>query len=174
MRITSYGLFWQEKEVNWQPGRGNRNEFNLLGKIGSNKGKVKIADFRLQQGIYILYDDYGPAYAGLTRASYGLGERIKHHTKDHLAGKWDRFCWFGFRDLAKKTDRNGILALSDANSNVEENTHTTIGDLETLLIQLLGTKLNKSKMKFEHAQRWTQIAYDERDHWLQKVKLHEL
>jgi hypothetical protein len=170
MRITSYGLFWHASEVNWSPGKGKKNEFNVLGKVGSNKGKIKVADFRLQQGIYILYDDYGPAYTGLTRASYGLGKRIKDHTQDHLARKWDRFCWFGFKDLAKKPNAKGVFELIDLGSSVEENTHTTIGDLETLLIQLLGTKLNKSKMKFEQAQRWEQIPYDDRDYWLEKVK----
>jgi hypothetical protein len=101
MRVTSYGLFWREDEIDWHPGAGYKDSFRLLGRIGSNRGKIRMVDFRHQQGIYILYDNYGPSYVGLTR-NQGLGRRLKDHKSDHLADKWDRFSWFGFRPVYRR------------------------------------------------------------------------
>jgi len=170
MRITSYGLFWRASQINWAPGSGTRGEFNLFGKIGERKPKLRVADFRLQQGIYILYDAYGPAYTGLTRASLGLGKRLKDHTNDHLKDRWDRFCWFGFRNIGQTVEKSGIHCLIDANNTVKDDTYATIGDLESLLIRLLGTKLNISKMKFENAEEWKQVPLEDRENILDRIK----
>lgn len=168
MRVTRYGLFWRESEIDWHPGAGNKDSFRLLGRIGSNRGKLSISDFRQQQGIYILYDDYGPSYVGLTR-NQGLGKRLKDHKTDHHAGKWDRFSWFGFRPLLATKTPSGILQLGEPQADVSENTSTTIGDLEALLIRAIGPKRNRAQMKFEHAQKWTQIPYDDIDMYLQRL-----
>tara|TARA_R110002096_G_scaffold434091_1_gene654706 strand:- start:904 stop:1089 length:186 start_codon:yes stop_codon:yes gene_type:complete len=61
MKVTSFGLFWRESEIDWNPGQGCKDSFRLLGRKGANRGTIQIADFRHQQGIYILYDDYGPS-----------------------------------------------------------------------------------------------------------------
>ena len=34
MQVTSYGLFWRADDIEWFPGKGNRDEFRLLGRIG--------------------------------------------------------------------------------------------------------------------------------------------
>ena len=159
MKITSYGLFWRESEIEWYPGQGNKNSFRLLGRIGSNRGTIRIGDFRRQQGIYILYDEYGPAYVGLTREQ-GLGKRLKDHLEDHLEGKWDRFSWFGFNPFGRPAP-DGILQLQQIADAVSENTHTTIGDLEALLIRAIGPKRNTAWMGFNDAQEWTQIGRDD-------------
>ena len=62
--------------------------FRLLGAIGKNKGSVRVADFRIQQGIYILYNEYGASYVGLTQKQ-GLGKRLKDHTADRLQDEWN-------------------------------------------------------------------------------------
>ena len=76
MLIKAYGLFWRADEVNWQPGRGSRGEFMLLGRRGKNRPNLQLANFRRQSGIYILYSDYGPYYVGLAREN-SLGRRLK-------------------------------------------------------------------------------------------------
>lgn len=167
MKITSYGLFWREDEIDWSPGQGNKNSFRLLGRVGANRGKIKVSDFRYQQGIYILYDQYGPSYVGLTREQ-GLGKRLKDHLADHLEGKWDRFSWFGFKPLGEAMD-DGVLRLSDLNDDISENTHTTIGDLEALLIRAIGPKRNTAWMNFRDAEEWTQIGYEETDKYLGRL-----
>lgn len=138
----------------------------MLGRIGTNKSTLRIADFRHQRGIYILYDDYGPAYVGLTRKR-GLGLRLRDHLDDRLDGKWDRFSWFGFWDTDNATGR--VEQLMEAEAELTEETDTTIGDVEALLIRAIGPKLNRAKMSFSQAQEWTQIEFDEIDTYLDRI-----
>lgn len=159
MKVTSYGLFWRASEIDWFPGRGVKGGFRLLGRIGSNRGSIRLADFRKQQGIYILYDEYGPSYVGLTRRQ-GLGKRLKDHLGDNLANRWDRFSWFGFNPIGE-AGPDGVLSLLEIEREVSETTHTTIGDLEALLIRAIGPKLNTSSMNFKDAEIWKQVAFDE-------------
>lgn len=169
MRVTSYGLFWREAEIDWHPGQGSKDSFHLLGRLGANSGHVKVADFRMQQGIYILYDDYGPTYVGLTR-DQGLGKRLKDHQFDHLAGKWDRFSWFGFRPVTKQKDGRGRLMLGNLDGDLKDDSWTTIGDLEALLIRAIGPRRNRKIMRFAHANEWIQIDYDDVEKYSERAK----
>ncbi|WP_127903382.1 GIY-YIG nuclease family protein [Solirhodobacter olei] len=162
MQVTSYGLFWRADEIEWFPGNGITNEFRLLGRIGKNRPSIRVADFRRQQGIYILFDEYGPAYVGLAKGER-LGARLRDHRQDHLAEKWDRFSWFGFNPVGATPDAEGILSLDQPRSDVTEDTSATIGDLEALLIAAMGPKLNQQKMRFDEAEKWDQIGYWEWD-----------
>lgn len=162
MQITCFGLFWRANEIEWFPGKGNRNEFRLLGRVGKNRPGLRVADFRRQQGIYILFDEYGPAYVGLAKGDR-LGARLRDHHQDHLDGKWDRFSWFGFNPVGLSTDDDGVLSLTEPRRDVSDDTSTTIGDLEALLILAMGPKLNLQKMRFETAEKWEQIEYWEWD-----------
>ncbi|MBW7922412.1 MAG: GIY-YIG nuclease family protein [Rubellimicrobium sp.] len=169
MRVTSYGLFWRADEIEWTPGRGVRNEFRLLGRFGVNRPKLRVADFRQQQGIYILFNEYGPAYVGLARGDR-LGARLQEHRIDHLAEKWDRFSWFGFNPVNDRPDTDGVLSLRPPVEDVTDNTPTTIGDLEALLISVIGPRLNQQKMNFDEAKEWHQIGYWEwRETYQQRV-----
>ncbi|UWQ38343.1 GIY-YIG nuclease family protein [Leisingera aquaemixtae] len=168
MKVTSYGLFWRASEIDWNPGQGNRNSFRLLGRVGANRGTIRIADFRHQQGIYILYDEYGPAYVGLTRAQ-GLGKRLKDHLDDHLYNKWDRFSWFGFNPIGAPDQKSGVLKLHQPPEDLTDDTQTTIGDLEALLIRCIGPKRNTAYPRFQGAEEWTQIDYDDQEMYLQRL-----
>lgn len=157
MQVTSYGLFWRADEIEWFPGQGNRNEFRLLGRIGKNRPGIRVADFRHQQGIYILFDEYGPAYVGLAKGGR-LGARLREHHNDHLNGLWDRFSWFGFNPTGATPDAQGVLSLNQPRREVTDDTSTTIGDLEALLIAAMGPKLNVQIRRFEDAEEWKQIG----------------
>src|SRR4051794_2446776 len=104
--IQCYGLFWDVDEVVWS-GR----DFRILGRIGSHGDSLRVCDFRNQVGLYVLYDDYGPYYVGLTRRQ-PLGNRIRTHLDDHHRGLWDRFSWFGFRGVRKVCCMDGTQALA--------------------------------------------------------------
>lgn len=169
MKVSSYGLFWRASEIAWRPGAGTRNEFRLYGRIGSNRGNIRIADFRHQQGIYILFDEYGVSYVGLTR-SQGLGKRLKDHMSDHLAGTWNRFSWFGFRPVSPSPGAGGLIPLGEPGTDVSEDTDTTIGDLEALLIRAIGPKHNVARMNFRDAEQWTQIDYDDVDLYKERLR----
>lgn len=161
MQVTSYGLFWRADEIEWSPGKGNRNEFRLLGRVGMKRPGLRVADFRRQQGIYILYDEYGPAYVGLAKGGKGdrLGARLREHTVGKHAERWDRFSWFGFNPVGSTPDADGVLSLNQPSRDMTDNTETTIRDLEALLIAAMGPKLNDLKMKFGNAQKWDQVGY---------------
>lgn len=99
MLVQEYGLFWQRDEVNWWPGSGKKGNFRLLGRIGKHRPNLMVADFRFQQGVYVLYGNHGAHYVGLAEAERGLGERLKDHLSDDHHDAWDRFSWFGFRPV---------------------------------------------------------------------------
>lgn len=158
MLVTSFGLFWRADEIEWFPGEGIRNEFRLLGRIGKNRPSLRVAEFRRQQGIYILFDQYGPAYVGLAKGDR-LGARLRDHHADHLKGKWDRFSWFGFNLVGSTPGGDGVLSLNEPHRDVTDDTSTTIGDLEALLIAAMGPKPNQQKMRFDKAEKWEQVNY---------------
>lgn len=168
MLIQAYGLFWRTDEINWFPGKGKRGAFRLLGRWGSNLPGLRLADFREQHGIYILYGNYGPHYVGLTRKQ-ALGKRLRDHLDDDHAGAWDRFCWFGFRSVLKAKNDLGLNPLKVlAEVSVGSPGHA-IGDIEALLIKAMALR-NKADMRFTRALEWTQVKLDEAAHYLNKAR----
>jgi hypothetical protein len=164
--IQCYGLFWDVDEVAWS-GR----EFRLLGRRGSSGANLRVADFRNQIGIYVLYDNYGPYYVGLTRRQ-PLGNRIKAHLADHHEGLWNRFSWFGFRGVRDFRHPDGRQALAAPQASLFTDTRETIADLEALLIQALGThkRGNRQEMRFGIAERWEQIVLGDHEEFLQRLE----
>lgn len=158
MLIHSYGLFWRRDEVNWHPGKGNR-DFRLLGRQGVNKGTIRMADFNHQQGIYILYGDTGPHYVGLTRKQ-GFGKRLKDHTTDLHKKYWVTFSWFGFRMVNGGKDDKGFNTLREMPTVRVTDPNGMIKDIEALLINAMSLK-NSAQMKFMKAKPWAQVKYDE-------------
>lgn len=168
--IKGFGLFWDAAEVDWSPGRGNSSNYRLLGRVGQNRGTVAVCDFRPQRGIYVLYDDYGPYYVGLAR-DQDMGNRLRVHLKDHHAGKWDRFSWFGFRRVLTGCLPDGTRKLGKVPDRLLTDSRWTIGDIEALLIQSLGTQHrgNRQEMRFASAQHWTQVMLHQVPEFLAKV-----
>jgi hypothetical protein len=170
--IRSYGLFWLKEDVNWAPGSGTRGEYRLLGRVGQNRGNIRIVDFREQRGIYVLYDDWGPSYVGLARRQ-PIGNRLRDHTRpsDPMFDRWDRFSWFGFRSVLKQRDASGLSLLGMIPTKLLTDSDKTIGDVEALLILTLGTQGigNAQRMRFARADGWRQIRRHELDYYLAKV-----
>lgn len=167
MVIKSYGLFWRADEVDWNPGRGRRGAFHLLGRQGKNLPGLRLADFRRQVGIYILYGQYGPHYVGLARKQ-GIGKRLKDHLSDTHSGLWDRFSWFGFKAVLKATDNKGHCVLKELANVSMGSAGTMIGDMEALLIKAMGLS-NKSDMKFWAADEWQQVKRLELQHYYTRL-----
>ena len=168
MVIRSYGLFWHRDEIDWAPGSGKRKAFRLLGRVGKNAPGLRLADFREQTGIYVLYGNYGPHYVGLTRKK-GFGPRLKDHLKDEHSVAWDRFSWFGFRSVLKKKDEEGLLLLKELASVSLGKPNQMIGDMEALLIKAMGLT-NKADMRFSSATEWSQVKLLEIDKDLGKCR----
>ena len=164
----AFGLFWKLNEINWKPGSGARGEFRLLGRQGFNKGSLKLADFRRQNGIYILYGNYGAHYVGLTRAQ-GFGKRLKDHLSDGHANEWDRFSWFSFGRVLKRRTQDGLCQFAAMPAYRAVHPRSMIGDIEALLIKAMALENNKAKMKFAHATQWHQVNREEVDLLLRRA-----
>jgi hypothetical protein len=154
--IHAFGLFWKVDEIDWFPGKGKKDSFQLLGRQGKNTGKIRMADFRRRQGIYILYGNYGPHYAGLTRKQT-LGKRLKDHLSDEHKDAWDRFSWFGFKQVLGKKNPTGMQLQKDQmpkRKSVDPN--TVIKEMEALLIKSMALR-NRQDSKFVLAKEWHQV-----------------
>jgi hypothetical protein len=163
MFVKSYGLFWRRDEVDWNPGTGG--QWRLIGRNGMNSPGIRIAGFRHQTGIYVLYGNHGAYYVGLTRSS--LGKRLKDHLTDEHWNAWDRFSWFGFRKVLKGLDHQGLNKLGPLADTAIMKPKKVIADVEALLIRAMG--LNIRQMNFASADEWTQIQIDETDKYLAKI-----
>lgn len=167
MIIRNFGYFWRRDEVDWAPGRGVR--FELLGRRGVNRPGLRVADFRDQRGLYVLYGNYGPYYVGLARRQ-GIGDRLKDHTADTHRDGWDRFCWFGFRRVLSSRDERRLWRLANASELAVGDLNSVIGDMEALLIKALGCPSNVANMNFPRGEEWCQIKAHESATFLRRVE----
>ena len=151
--ISSLGLFWREDYVFW--GAGNQSG-RLLGVPATNR-TAKPIDFREQIGIYVLYSDYKIIYVGQS----GSGEqklfaRIKQHRKDDLAGRWNRFSWFGTRRVFYRTRLSGV------GEAFNPTRYGVLDHIEGILIHACEPPLNGQDGRFGiNVKRYLQIR-DER------------
>lgn len=166
MLIRASGLSWTAEEVEWFPGAGNRSRYMLLGRQGERRPKLRLVDFRMQSGPYILYGDYGPYYVGKADR---LGRRLKQHLKDRHAGRWNGFSWFGFRPVLTSRDTDGLSPLKELRTKTRVPMEKQIGELEALLIRALGLENNYAKMRFPNATAWKQVRL-EVDAYLDRVR----
>jgi hypothetical protein len=167
MLIRAYGMFWERDEVDWQPGAGGH--FRLLGRVGSKAQKLRAADFRDQKGLYVLHGNHGAYYVGVvTRGT--LGKRLRDHTLDEHRNKWNRFSWFGFRQVLQSRNPDGTCRLKDlANVTLGEPSEA-IKALESVLIQVLGTQGNTKQGRFPGADRWEQVKGNQVDGLLSRLR----
>ena len=97
--IANMGLFWHRDKVLWSGDR-RVGPKRLLGVRAGAKRSGDV-DFWRQVGVYALYADYRLVYVG--QAGIGdtssIGNRLKKHTTDDLADRWDMFSWFGLRKV---------------------------------------------------------------------------
>jgi len=167
MFIKNFGQFWRADEVEWFPGSGTKGAFRLLGRQGKNFPGLRLADFRHQQGIYILYSNHGPYYTGLT-TKQGLGKRLQDHLTNDHQDCWDRFSWFGFRSVLSGKDEHSLRKLKKLASVAVGEPTTIIKDVEALLIRAMGLT-NIAQAAFSEAEEWTQVKLLESANYLNKI-----
>jgi predicted GIY-YIG superfamily endonuclease len=94
--INAFGIYWNRNLVNW------KSQPDLFGiqQIGATE-----VNFKGQIGIYLLHDSRETVYIGQA-IEQPLGKRLKDHTTDRLAGRWDRFSWFGFYPVTEDAKLN--------------------------------------------------------------------
>lgn len=157
MPIRAYGLFWEKDSVEWSPGRGNKGAFRLLGRRATSRPHLKVADFRAQQGLYVLHNNHGIYYVGLVRSG-SLGKRLKDHLDDDHRSGWNRFSWFGFRQVLESKDEYGFNRLKQLATLNADESMSAIKDMEALLINVINPPGNANWMNFSNADPWEQVA----------------
>ena len=177
--ISSYGLFWRRDDVIWtRDDLDDDDEFEgpfkflMVGKIGEKKPKLRMCDFRFQQGIYILYDEYGPVYVGLAgrrKSGEALGQRLKEHLTDSHQDTWSRYSWFGF-DPIRETNSEVVCSVDTSATNViEQDTavSSTIRDTEALIMHIVMPQNNRSSItRFKTGREWYQLQRHEISNYL--------
>ena len=150
--IQCYGLFWRREDVYW---KASTNA--LLMGVPGNARTSEPTDFHEQIGIYVLYEGHQMIYVGQT----GSGERklysrLKAHTKDSLAGRWDHFSWFGLRRPIGKGNLSTETIRASASISI------ALNHIEAVLIAASEPSLNKQGGRFgKNVRRFLQLR-DER------------
>lgn len=124
--LRAFGMFWRREEVMWT------GKPRLFGRQGAGAAVVNFSD---QVGVYLLHDRERVIYVG--RATDTLFARLRAHVSDRLGGRWDRFSWFGLRNVRE----NG--SLSEPSTAWTQN--VVIETLEALLIESLEPPLNRRR-----------------------------
>jgi len=128
--INAFGIYWNRNLVDWKSSRPD-----LLGiqQIGATE-----VNFKDQIGIYLLHDSRETIYVGQA-IEQPLGKRLKDHTTDRLAGRWDRFSWFGFYPVTEDAKLNLSVKF-------KEFTIQNLGDiLEAILIESIEPRQNRKQ-----------------------------
>lgn len=125
--IRCLGMYWQRDLVVW------KNDPRVFGK---QQALSKPVDFGAQRGIYILYDHHTVVYVGRS-VDRPLGKRLYEHTIDRLSSRWNRFSWFGLRDV---TDEGKLIEVP-----LKVALPSLIATLEALLIEALEPPQNRKR-----------------------------
>ena len=86
--LRAFGMYWRRDHIVW------RGKPKIYGRQGIAATRVNFAG---QIGVYLLHDRDRVIYVG--RATDTLATRLLAHTIDRLGGRWDRFSWFGLRNV---------------------------------------------------------------------------
>lgn len=105
----------------------------------------------------MLHSAYGVYYVGLVRTGT-LGVRLRQHLDDDHGSAWDRFSWFGFREVLKTTDSDGLQRLRMLATLQADESLSAIRDFEALLINILNPPGNTNWTNFTNADQWTQVG----------------
>ena len=142
MLIRNYGLLWKFEHIDWGgPGRPG----HMKGVLATNKKSTPV-DFRDQQGVYVLYDDWnsnqilyvGQAGAGNQR----LFERLRDHRNDNLDDRCTKFSWFGIRKVLKSGD------LGREADNKATGPKSILNHVEAILIHAVDPPKNRQGGRF--------------------------
>ncbi|MBI4704306.1 MAG: winged helix-turn-helix domain-containing protein [Deltaproteobacteria bacterium] len=136
--FAAMGLFWSKADVDW-------SSKSLLGRLRASGQPANLWD---QRGIYALYADFRLAYVGQAGS---IGDGLRGHTQDDLAGRWDAFSWFGLRRVL----RDGALA-SPARVKLAS-VASFLNHAEALLIAVAEPPQNGASGRWNDVPRYLQV-----------------
>jgi hypothetical protein len=128
--INSFGIYWNRNLVHWKSA--------IPDLFGIQQIGAKEVNFKDQKGIYLLHDSRETIYVGQA-IEQPLGKRLRDHTTDRLAGRWDRFSWFGFYPINDEGQIN-------IDAQFKDFTIQHLGDiLEAILIESIEPRQNRKQ-----------------------------
>lgn len=134
--IRSYGELWSPDLVNWGK-KGPGGKAQMAGEFRWQKRKITV-DVWEQRGVYVLLHDWQVVYVGKAGGT-PLGVRLRGHLTDTLAGRWDRFSWYGIRSV-------NVSGLLGAEMEGKQVTATDlISTFESLLIAVTEPPRNRRR-----------------------------
>ena len=140
--IAAYGEWWDPHEIDWGS-RGYGKQGRMEG-VEKGRGGATI-DVWDQRGIYVLFQDWSVVYVGKT-GQQALGKRLRDHRSDDVAGRWDRFSWFGVRNV----NENGTLGAVPMPSR-QVRAPDVISTLESVLTRVTAPSLNHQRQSIPEA-----------------------
>jgi len=152
MLIKNYGLYWRADDVFWgKPGK--HNDGTLDGRPARLK-TGEVTNFRDQAGVYVLYDRLRPVYVGEAGVGdQGLFQRLRHHYRNELKGRWDTFSWFGIYAVNPKSRE------LRANVKIAPEIGDVLNHIEAILIAAMEPPLNLQRGRFGKAERFIQARH---------------
>ncbi len=126
--LEAFGVYWERDRVNWA------GKPRLLGRSHPKADRVNLAG---QHGVYLLYDELRVAVYVGQATKQSIWQRLAQHTSDRLAGRWQRFSWFGIRPVAE----DGQLQSVAVGTITPQRLTST---LEALLIEALEPRQNRA------------------------------
>lgn len=136
--IRTYGVYWKRDSVDW-------NGSALMGRQLNGQP----VDFGEIRGIYILYDNREPIFVGQA-ISVGLLNKLKTHTQDRLANRWNRFSWFGIYGVNQSGSIHKVNTFSFAKIN-------DIADaLEAILVEGLEPRQYRDNYAYFNGAEYSQ------------------
>lgn len=132
LSVAAYGLFWERDKVDW--GRHRIWGYDI------SPDPSHLIDFADQQGVYLLHNWQSVVYVGKTSAQEsGLFQRLSfHHQRQAWSRKWERFSWFGIRQVDEVSG-----AMLDVADTASPEVVTAL--MEAVLIEALGPSFNNQR-----------------------------
>ena len=168
--FRSYGLFWREDRIFWGWGRGSAKGHLYGRKVDNATGKTTSKDqidFKDQIGIYALYYNFELVYVGQVGANTDdskgrtLFDRLKDHRDGRHSERWDRFSWFGLRDVDRDPDSDKGLTDLRTEPLAGVTRSQILNQFEAVMIALSEPQLNlqrgrMSKYATQYSQWYSQ------------------
>lgn len=145
---TAFGMYWDREDVNWGPTRPK-----LLGR---QKEKSDQVDFSDQIGVYLLHDRREVVYVGQSneeKKHSSIGQRLRHHTRDRLTSRWDRFSWFGLNPVDKSVEQTTWNVASGSSL-----TTAIIDVMEAVLIEAMEPRQNRQGGRYFDGLEFMQVV----------------
>ena len=128
--IKAYGLHWERNNVNWK----KSSNLEILGA----QSEAKNVNFATMRGVYILHYGQEIVYVGQAISDGGIGKRLRDHTRDRLANRWNKFSWFGL----DRIDSNGEI-IKSSGEDFQLSIQSIADVLEGMLLEILEPRSNR-------------------------------